>query len=94
MFKSDDKKEEKSKKIANWLGKTDIHKTHRRPINANDAIEKDLKIELLEDDQKFQELVLSVFHSVIVTFESSTCTKFIENHKGIGTFVKYLLPQK
>ncbi len=39
------------------------------------AQEKGLKISLLEDNQQFQDKVLSVFHSTLGTFEVTPCVK-------------------
>ena len=43
---------------------------------------------LLEDEQDFQEKVLSVFHASIVTIEVTNCVKIIENQNGIGVFTQ------
>jgi len=46
-----------------------------------------LKITNLEDDQVFQDLVLSVFHATTHTFSGTPAVKIIENHNG-KAFVK------
>lgn len=74
-------------KIANWLGTFGNHLTHGRPISISDAQSQGLKVVSLESDQNFQEKVLSVFHSSIVTFEVTNCVKIIENQNGKGTFI-------
>jgi len=83
MFKDDEKK---GTEIAGWLGDFNAHKTHGRPINYQLAMEKGLKIKLLEDDQELQDKVLSVFHATLVTFDVSPCVKIIENHLGYGSY--------
>ena len=83
MFKNCDKN---GQAIAEWLGDFNSHKTHGRPINYQLALEKGLKITLLEDDQELQDKVLSVFHATLVTFDFITCVKIIENHNGIGFY--------
>jgi len=88
MFKGDSDKIEKAKKIANWLGKAQNHKTHGRPIPFNVAKEEGLKVIELEADQELQEKVLSVFHSSIVTIEVTNCIKFIENQNGKGSYIQ------
>ncbi len=85
MFKNDENK--KGNDIAKWLGNFGEHKTHGRPINYQLARAKGLKISLLEDDQKLQDKVLSVFHSTLVTFDVVPCVKIIENHLGKGSYV-------
>ena len=46
-----------------------------------------LTIEDLEKDQKFQDLVLSVFHAAMHTFGATAAAKIIENQLG-RAFVK------
>jgi hypothetical protein len=41
----------------------------------------------LEDDQDFQDKVLSVYHATLVAFDMVPCIKIIENHHGKGTYV-------
>lgn len=74
MLKNNKKKAEAA---ANWLAKGD-HKDHGRPIPPKLAKEKGLKIVNLEDDQKLQDHVLSVFHAMAATFDDCGCIKIIE----------------
>lgn len=76
-----------SAEIASWLGNFNEHKTHGRPIGFELALAKGLKVTKLEDDPKLQEAVLSVFHSIMVTFQATHCLKIIENHTGKGHFL-------
>ena len=78
--------------IADWLGNANVHKTHGRPINIDLAASKGLKVVALEDDQKFQELVLSVFHATMVTFQMTGCAKMVENMDGTGLYVQVQPP--
>jgi hypothetical protein len=82
-----DRQSQKAHEIADWLGKFDEHRTHGRPINYDVAHEKGLTVTRLEDDQKLQEAVLSVFHATMVTFISTQCLKVIENQNGKGHYV-------
>ena len=86
MFKNDSQGLSKAESISKWLIDTNEHLTHGRPISANLAAEKGLKIHKLEDDQKLQELVLSIFHATMITFDLTNCAKIIENHNGKGYF--------
>jgi hypothetical protein len=88
MLKDADKGSEKARKIAAWLGNANEHKTHGRPIGIQKAREIGLNVTALEDDDALQERVLSVFHSMVVTFDLTNCIKAIENHKGKGSFVQ------
>jgi hypothetical protein len=86
MFKEDPDRDVLATEIASWLGNAQEHLSHGRPITYNVAREHGLKIRLLEDDPDLQEKVLSLFHSIVGTFEVTTCAKFVENHKGKGMF--------
>lgn len=88
MFKENPDRSSVAREIAQWLGDTDEHKTHGRPIGIKKAKEVGLIIEDLEEDQEFQEKVLSVFHATIATFEVTHCTKLVENHNGMGWYLK------
>lgn len=87
MFAGEQNGDAKAETIANWLGTFGLHLTHGRPISISDAQSQGLKVAHLESDQDFQEKVLSVFHSSIVTFEVTNCVKIIENQNGKGTFI-------
>jgi len=43
-------------------------------------------VERLEEDQMLQELVLSVFHAIMVTFQVTPCVKIVENQNGKGVY--------
>jgi len=96
MFNNDHDKESKAREIAEWLSKTNLHKTHGRPISMKEARDNGLIIEALEDNNKFQDKVLSVFHAAMATHLVSNCVKFIENQNGQGAFlnVEVQIPQK
>jgi hypothetical protein len=85
MFAGQD--QEKAHSIAEWLGNFEEHRTHGRPIGFDLAHEKGLKVKRLEDNQDLQEAVLSVFHATMVTFQSTSCLKIIENHHGKGHYL-------
>lgn len=86
MFKDEKDRQGKSQQVADWLGNAKEHKTHARPINADQAEACGLKIERLESNQKFQEAVLSVFHATMVTFQVTQCVRLVENHDGKGLY--------
>lgn len=85
MFCSDGNAEiakAKADKICKSLNNHDTTFAHIRHIQAKRAKDIGLKIEDLEDDQKLQDLVLTVHHCYMQTFGSSNMTKIIENHNG------------
>ena len=61
-----------------------VSKTHGRHISQKKCINLGLKIEKLEDDQKLQDLVLSVHHCCIHTLSGTPSLKIIENQNGIA----------
>jgi hypothetical protein len=83
MFKG---KTPQGKQIADFLGDFSQHKTHGRPINFDIAQAQGLSVTRLENDQTLQELVLSVFHSTMITFEVTPCVKLIENQNSKGMY--------
>jgi hypothetical protein len=87
MFCGDPHGKRKAKEIAEWLGNADDHKSHEKPIMAQLAASKNLKIESIEEDAKFQEIVISLYHLISLTFEFTNCVKMTENHNGKGAFV-------
>lgn len=82
MFAGEDEAKKKAEHIAEILSDHSSFKSHRRHISMQEAEDMGLKITHLEDDQKLQDLVLSVYHATSITFDKKTVTKIIENHLG------------
>jgi len=76
--------------IAQWLSSPD-NLPHGRPISIAEAQQRGLRVSFLEADQDLQNLALALFHSAVITFETTNCIKFVENHRGIGAY--YFQPQ-
>jgi hypothetical protein len=93
MFR-DDPASTKPAEISAWLASATTHKTHGRPIGFDLCLEKGLKVVRLEDDQEFQDAILSVFHAAAVTFEVTPCIKIIESHIGRGHYVAIQMSKK
>ncbi len=74
--------------VAKWLSDREAHKSHGRPICAQEASDAGLKVELMEKDATLQNLVLSLYHTTMLTFEQSPTIKIIENHAKKGFYVK------
>ncbi len=91
MFKDSENKDEISKDIAEKLADHSTYKSHGRHIDRDQAEALGLIIEHLEDDQTFQDLVLSLFHATTHTFDGTTAIKIIENHKG-KAYIKQVTP--
>lgn len=76
----------RAEEISNWLGDHNAFRTHGKHIHRSELEKHRLNITQLEDDQKLQDLVLSVYHATTHTFANSRCVKIIENHLGMGFF--------
>ena len=73
----------KAKKIAKTLGDLERNKNHGRRFHYADCEKMGLIIEKMEDDQKLQDLILSVHHCYMHTMGTKgNVMKIIENHKG------------
>lgn len=68
--------------IVNFLNEHDNSKVHNRHLSAEKCSSVGLKISMMEDDDVLQDLVLSLHHAFMITFDSSAAVKIIENHNG------------
>lgn len=93
MFSGDANAEEKAESAVVALGDHASTKTHSRhlPLSVCDGI--GLKLERLEDDPIFQDLVLTVHHAFMHTFAQTAAIKIVENHKGVATVLMQSIPQ-
>ena len=87
MLKDNKNKDALADNIADWLGNHQHHKTHGRPIGIQEARKHGLIVKSLEDDNDFQDAVMSVFHAAMHTHLITPCTKFVESHLGQGKFL-------
>lgn len=69
-------------KIADYLSNHANFKTHGKHISIEKAKEIGLKIEQLEDNQEFQDKLLSAFHATMHAFGSTNTAKIIANQNG------------
>lgn len=83
MLKSNPNADAKADEIVKTLGGLERNKNHGRRFHYTDCENMGLIIEELEDDQKLQDLVLSVHRCYMHTMGTAgNVTKIIENHKG------------
>lgn len=71
-------------KIIKELTSHSITLSHSRHLSANRCKELGLVIEFLEDDQKFQDAVLSIHHAFMHTLSATPAFKITENHLGVA----------
>ena len=93
MFKNDESSKEIAENIAKVLADHSRFKSHGRHIDREQAKKIGLKIIDLEEDEKLQDLVLSVFHATTHTFGGTGAVKIIENHLG-NAFIKQVQLQQ
>lgn len=89
MLAGDPQGAQKADNIASTLANHLNFKSHARHIPIQKAREMGLKVTSLEDDQRFQDLVLSIFHATTQTFDGSGAVKIVENQNG-AAFIKFL----
>lgn len=77
----------KAKKIVAELSDYPGNKTHNRHIHFEDCQKMGLKVSLLEDDPKLQDLVLTVHHCYMHALMNTPAYKIIENQLG-AAFIK------
>jgi len=76
--------ENRVKKIVSTFSNHTEQKSHARHISKKECKEIGLNITDLEDNQDFQDAVLTTHHAFMHTFSSTLCVKIIENHNGIA----------
>jgi hypothetical protein len=85
MFKnlSDDEAKTKIDIIIEQLNDRRINKSHSKHIDRNTCIDYELAIECLEDDKELEDIVMSIHHAYIYTFDKLNTIKIIENRNGV-----------
>ena len=100
MFEGDPQAAQKSQLIVDALSDGDEHKSHERHIPIAKCRDLGLKVTALEDDDKLQDLVLTVHHCYMFVLMNTGTFKIIENHMGAAfskqqmQMVMQGLPQK
>lgn len=87
MFEGETDAIPRSQSIVEALSDADIHKSHDRHIPLAQCQELGLKVFALEDDQRLQNLVLTVHHCYMHALTNGPTFKVIENQLGVA-FVK------
>lgn len=87
MFGGESDAHDKAVRIVRSLSDYVRNRDHSRHIHCEEAEALGLKIERMEDDQVFQDLVLTVHHAYMHSLMNTPAYKIIENHVGTA-FVK------
>lgn len=88
MFKEYPNAKEKAMSIVGFLNDSKNTYAHENHIDADLAKKIGLNIIDLETDQDLQDIVLTIHHAYMETFNQSPLYKMVENHVGIGTIVR------
>lgn len=80
----EEERETKSQNLADYLANHSIHLTHSRGVFRGELenFDPDIHITALENDQKLQDLILTVYHAAMHTFSNTGAAKIIESHLG------------
>lgn len=84
MLKDVPDKSQKIENILEELGNHSLTKSHARHLSALKCRDMGLKIEMMEDDQKLQDAILTLHHIYMITLSATYAVKMIENHGGIA----------
>ncbi|MGO9305763.1 MAG: SDH family Clp fold serine proteinase, partial [Candidatus Korobacteraceae bacterium] len=87
MFEGDADASLKAQRIVDALSDAEAHKSHERHIPIAKCRDIGLNVRALEDDNRLQDLVLTVHHCYMFVLMNSPTYKIIENHNG-AAFVK------
>lgn len=93
MFKGRRNARAKAKEVAEYFNSEDVHLNHGRRIGVEECITEGLNVEPLEEDQDFQDEVLTAYHLLTIVFEQSTAVKIVRNHNGQGWVKHYRINQ-
>lgn len=72
---------QKATQIARYFAAYSIHRSHSLGINRDQARERGVVVDNLEEDQALQDAILSVHHATLHTF-AGPAVKIVENHLG------------
>ena len=70
--------------VVNKLNENSDSKLHDRHFDKDLCKSFGLRIVDLEDDQDYQDAVLSVHHAYCISLSNTLCSKIIENHNGVA----------
>lgn len=91
MFRHRDDRAKFARDVSDWLSDHQRFKSHGRHLSRSELTKQGLTVLSLEDDDKLQDLGLSVFHATTHTFAATPAVKIVENHVG-RAFIKSVIP--
>ena len=91
MFRHRDDRAKFARDVSDWLSDHQRFKSHGRHLSRSELTKQGLTVLSLEDDDKLQDLGLSVFHATTHTFAATPAVKIVESHVG-RAFIKSVIP--
>jgi hypothetical protein len=82
MFKNESERDDRGAAVARHFNDASTHKSHGRRISRDEAISHGVVVESLEDSQDLQEVVLTAYHLMTISFEQSRLTKCLWSASG------------
>lgn len=89
MLKEEPQKETIIDDIIKQLTSPEKTYSHGRHLHIEQLEGMGLKIMRLENDNDLQDIVLSIHHAYMHTFQNSRAIKIVENHNGISTVLSH-----
>ncbi len=91
MFSSSDNATAKAKEVAKALSNYDQYMSHNRRLGKAQLKNLGLKVVDLEEDDRLQDLILSVHHAINHLMNHTGTVKIVENHLG-KAFIRRVSP--
>jgi len=73
---------------AGYFNQASFHLSHGKRIDREEARSQNVVIENLEDNQEFQDLVLTAYHLTTIVFEKSPASKIIASNNHDNMWIK------
>ncbi len=93
MFVDDNDRVQKVDDIISYFGSHEETQTHDRHIPIDKCQELGLNVTPLENNQDFQDAILSFHHTIMILIDRSLIVKAIGNHDGKMHFNNFRTPQ-
>lgn len=93
MFHGEDDARNLAAEVAEYFNSEDVHLNHGRRIGVDECANVGLRVERLEEDQDFQDAVLTAYHLLTIVFEQSPAVKIVRNHTGRGWVKNFQVKQ-
>jgi len=92
MFHDDPEAGTKGQTVARYFNDAAEHKSHGRRIDLQEVQMQGVRASALEDEQPFQDAVLTLYHLMSITFQHSPVTKLIESTSGGRRLKNWVTP--